>query len=131
MPENVVQKGISFPFRFGPRGGVTVSDTAGPSYPHLRESLLQLALTAPGERRMEPLFGVGLNSQLFEPNASELALMEFKFQEQVDIWDRRIELPRCKAFQPDETTLVVEAAFKPVNTEGTDIMVTEILRREV
>lgn len=131
MPENIIQKGISFPFRFGPRGGVAVSDTAGPGYPHLREALLQLALTAPGERRMEPLFGVGLISQLFEPNASELALMEFKFQEQVDKWDRRIELPRCKAFQPDETTLVVEAAFRPANMSGADAVVTEILRREV
>ena len=54
--------GWSFPPAFGKREGLhTVSDEQD-----IRESLLILLSTKPGERVMEPDFGCGIQSQVFE-----------------------------------------------------------------
>ena len=51
------------------------------------QNLKMLLLTAPGERMMEPAFGVGLRNYLFENNTtSTYATIEVKIREQVSFY---------------------------------------------
>ena len=55
---------LAFPFRIGPDGR-TVPPADLPS--HVRDELLQLVLTNPGERLFLPEFGGGVRKLIFEP----------------------------------------------------------------
>lgn len=61
---------VAFPYGFDTRGR-----TAGPvsDEQHIRDLLLQLLFTAPGERVNRPTFGTPLRQLVFEPNSPELA----------------------------------------------------------
>ena len=55
---------LSFPFRVGREVAQTSN---GPA--HVREQIMQVLFTGPGERVFRPEFGAGVRSLLFEPNA--------------------------------------------------------------
>ena len=60
---------IAFPFRVGTDGRIAapVSDAE-----HVRDELLQLLLTSPGERLFVPEFGGGVRKLVFEPASDVL-----------------------------------------------------------
>src|ERR1700733_13285779 len=60
----VLGRGVSFPFRVGPNGRIAWS--AGEK--NIREDIMVILMTEPGERVMLPAFGGGLRAILFEPN---------------------------------------------------------------
>jgi phage baseplate assembly protein W len=64
------------PFRLGRQGGVAVTDDASR---HLRDKVLAVLFTAPGERLNRPDFGVGLNRAVFEP-LNDIAIASIEFQ---------------------------------------------------
>lgn len=59
----------AFPFAIGPDGGTA---TAGPRR-HLRDMIVQILLTSPGERAMRPNFGAGIGALVFEPMGDAIA----------------------------------------------------------
>jgi phage baseplate assembly protein W len=59
-------RGISFPFRFNGRGGVSTSTTSFNNSDHIKESIQQILLTNIGERYMEYGIGSTISSYLFE-----------------------------------------------------------------
>jgi|SRR5882672_6588269 len=61
--------GIGFPFRIDDLG--KVSSQTGDA--NLRAKVLEILLTAPGERVMLPEFGCGLRDLVFDPNNEILA----------------------------------------------------------
>lgn len=64
------------PFRIADHGGASVTDDADR---HLRDKVLAVLFTAPGERVNEPNFGVGLNRAVFEPlDPLTLTAVEFR-----------------------------------------------------
>jgi phage baseplate assembly protein W len=63
------------PFRLGRQGGVAVTDDASR---HLRDKILAVLFTAPGERMNRPDFGAGLNRAVFEM-LDDLTLAGLKF----------------------------------------------------
>jgi uncharacterized protein len=63
------------PFRLGRQGGVAVTDDVNR---HLRDKVLAVLFTAPGERMNRPDFGVGLNRAVFEM-LDELTLAGLQF----------------------------------------------------
>lgn len=73
------------PLRFGARdeatrgglhNGLAVTEDADR---HLRDKILAVLFTAPGERVNSPRFGVGLGREVFEPMSDlELAAIEFR-----------------------------------------------------
>lgn len=73
------------PFRFGAQeqttdgnlyNGVAVTEDADR---HLRDKILAVLFTAPGERVMNPRFGVGLDRRVFEPlDDLQIAALEFQ-----------------------------------------------------
>jgi hypothetical protein len=64
------------PFKLGRQGGVAVTDDLSR---HLRDKVLAVLFTAPGERINRPSFGVGLNAAVFE-SLDELTLASLEFR---------------------------------------------------
>ena len=56
---------VKLPMSFHPGDGYTLNKTY---YDSVKQNFKMLLLTAPGERMMDPLFGVGLRNYLFEQN---------------------------------------------------------------
>ncbi|MEL6343784.1 MAG: GPW/gp25 family protein [Myxococcota bacterium] len=64
------------PFRLGRQGGIAVTDDPNR---HLRDKVLAVLFTAPGERINNPRFGVGLNRVVFETmDDLTLAAIEYR-----------------------------------------------------
>ena len=64
------------PFRLGRQGGVAVTDDPDR---HLRDKVLAVLFTTPGERINNPRFGVGLNRVVFE-TMDELTLAAIEYR---------------------------------------------------
>jgi phage baseplate assembly protein W len=61
------------------RGAIAVTDDADR---HLRDKILAILFTAPGERVNQPRFGVGLDRSVFEPlDPLTVAAVEFRISE--------------------------------------------------
>ncbi|MDF0545071.1 GPW/gp25 family protein [Sphingobium sp. H39-3-25] len=61
---------VSFPYRFNALGRTAAPETEAE---HVRDLIMQLLFTAPGERVMRPDFGTGLPQLLFGPASPDLA----------------------------------------------------------
>jgi phage baseplate assembly protein W len=82
-------KGISFPPRVGPDGGIVWSS----GELNVRECLCTILRTAPGERMQRPTFGAGLDRMLFEPNGiSTLRLIQEEVAQSIARWEPRVSL---------------------------------------
>lgn len=83
--------GIKFPFRFNNAGRVDTSSTGNGSYPHIVESVQQIAGTNKKERYYNPEFGVALKHLVFKPlNTNIIALYESIVLEELIRWDNRV-----------------------------------------
>lgn len=60
---------LDFPFDVDARGGTATT----PEDDHVRDLIMQVLFTSPGERVNRPEFGCGLKSLVFMPNSSALA----------------------------------------------------------
>lgn len=58
---------MSFPFRITANGSKTSTRVE-----HIREQIMQVLFTSPGERVFRPDFGFGARQHVFEPNAIQL-----------------------------------------------------------
>ena len=58
---------MAFPFRMGRDGATTVSRLE-----HIKQQVMQVLFTSPGERVFRPEFGFGARRHVFEPNAPGL-----------------------------------------------------------
>lgn len=82
-------RGMSFPVRQGPTGGV--AESAGVQ--KVEESIRIILGTQYGERVMRPTFGCNLRSLAFAPNNTATAnLARYYVQEGLRRWELRIEL---------------------------------------
>jgi phage baseplate assembly protein W len=86
-------KGISFPFRFNKKGGVTTSTTSKEDVSHIIESVKQIIQTAFKSRVMMPYFGCELNTIAFQ-NISDTNIGEITLYitEAINNWDDRVEV---------------------------------------
>jgi phage baseplate assembly protein W len=74
---------LAFPFRVDDLG--RVSAVGGDA--NLRAKIVEILLTAPGERVMQPEFGCGLRDVVFDPsNEILLATTEFAVSRALDRW---------------------------------------------
>ncbi|MFE4964221.1 GPW/gp25 family protein [Streptomyces sp. NPDC056660] len=88
-PAVLYGQGISFPPRVGPDGGIVRSE----GETNVRESVVTILRTRPGERVERPAFGCGLDRYLFEPNTvATLRLIVEDVQRAVTRWEPRIRL---------------------------------------
>lgn len=85
-------KGISFPFRIGPQGGVIMTTTSKTDSTHIVESIKQIFGTHFLERVMESDVYSDLASSLFEPNNETLqSIIKTRIIEALERLDERVE----------------------------------------
>ncbi|MCI0538965.1 MAG: GPW/gp25 family protein [Verrucomicrobiales bacterium] len=97
--------------QFSPTGALaTVEDEAA-----VRQSILLLLSTAPGERVMRPEYGCDLRQLLFEPNDDTTAGLAIHYvQRALDRWEPRAEVLRLDAGRhpEDAARLVIELDYR-------------------
>ncbi|MFN8451282.1 MAG: GPW/gp25 family protein [Anaerolineae bacterium] len=67
----------------------------------IRQSLLLILSTAPGERQMRPEFGCGIHDLVFQPNTETMRVMVqnqvrdalIRWEPRIDVMDVRVETP--------------------------------------
>lgn len=105
---------LAFPFRIGADGR-----TAAPAdiTDHVRGELIQLLLTAPGERPFLPSFGAGLKRLAFERNDPVAAgLANATVSRNLSTWlEQRVAVESLKVESID-ATLQVELSYRIVAT---------------
>lgn len=89
MAASFLGKGISFPIRPGPNGGLALAEGVA----KVHQSIWLILGTAQGERVMRPEFGCGIHELVFEPNTSSIrALVKVKVREALIRWEPRIDI---------------------------------------
>lgn len=74
---------IDFPFHLDARGRTAQADDDD----HIRDMIVQVLFTSPGERVNRPDFGSGLLQLVFAPNSAELAAtLQFTTQAALQRW---------------------------------------------
>lgn len=86
--DEVLGRGIGFPLQLAAgQIGMNAFDA------QVRQSILLILRTAPGERMMRPEFGAGLNSLAFEPmDAVTVSLVQHRVTETLQRFEPRIEV---------------------------------------
>lgn len=101
---------LAFPFRIG-ADGRTVAPVGLPA--HVRDELLQLVLTNPGERLFLPEFGGGVRKLVFEPADDLLAgVTKARLTQAINRWlGHRVTLEDVKVDHSD-ARLAVEIRYR-------------------
>lgn len=69
----------------------------------IRQSLLLILSTAPGERQMRPEFGCGIHELIFQPNTDALRTMvQSRVQDALVRWEPRIDVLDVRVETPPE-----------------------------
>lgn len=105
------QRFLAYPYTTGSTGAPKTSD----SDDHLRELILQVLFTNPGERVNLPTFGVGVQQLVFAPNSEVLAAStQFLIQTGLQQWlgDRiTANQVRVSSVPGEEETVTIEIIY--------------------
>lgn len=112
-------KGISFPFRISPQGGVVMTTTDAIEPTHIKEGIQQILETYPFERVMEAEFQANLASTLFEPNDETLQnVVRSRIVEVLNRLEDRIQVEEdAITFSTDDGFLYATIVFKVLKYE--------------
>jgi phage baseplate assembly protein W len=117
MSTDFLGRGWAFPLAAGPDGEIAlVSDEED-----VKQSVLLILDTEPGERVMRPDFGGGLRSLVFEPiNGTLIALVKHRVEQALIKWEPRIDLQGVdvSADQAASGKLLVEIQYRVRSTNS-------------
>jgi hypothetical protein len=84
----------------------------------IRQAILIILGTAPGERVMRPDFGAGLQSLIFEPlNTTTMALVRHRVEEALIIWEPRIDSLTVRVnAEPAQGLLLITITYRMRST---------------
>jgi phage baseplate assembly protein W len=107
---------LAFPFRIGADGrtAAPVSDAE-----HVRDELLQLLLTSPGERLFLPEFGGGLRRLVFEPASDTLRnVVKARITQALSRWlGQRLTVEMLEVtWDSSAATLEVTVQYRPAGS---------------
>ena len=107
--------------RVSNRGGIDMVD----EHASVRQAILLLLSTRPGERVMRPNYGCNLHRLIFAPNDETSAGLAIHYVEQaIQRWETRIKLLRIDATKAAEVTgsgvLEITFEYKVLSTQRTD-----------
>ena len=122
--------GLKLPVTIDPEDGFLLTKSIKET---TAQNLKMLVLTSPGERIMDPLFGVGIYNFLFElNNASTHGMISAKIHEQINKYLSHVEVTRIRYQTPfvDET---LDPNFLGISIEYTILPLKEedVLNLEV
>ena len=111
---------LSFPFRVGPDGR-TAQVTREED--HVRDELVQLLLTSPGERAFVTDFGAGVRRLVFEPaDPGTQGVAKATIAQAVSNWlGHRVSLEALEVTIGD-ATIAVEIAYRLAGTQETRVL---------
>ena len=113
--DNNVAIGVVFPF-----DGNAIFNSSFTTKDQIKSNLINVLLTEPGERVMEPNFGVGLKKQLFENQINEDEL-EGRIKDQCAFYIPEIEITNLiMQIIPDTHTLFIRLTYKFIINDTTD-----------
>src|SRR5688572_14611383 len=104
---------LDFPFHIDGRGRAAETDEDD----HIRDMIMQVLFTDPGERVNRPDFGCGLKQLVFMPNSDALATAtQFLVQGSLQRWLADVvQVERVKIDNEDER-LLVEVVYTRIDT---------------
>ena len=113
---------LAFPFRIGADGrtAAPVSDAE-----HVRDELLQLLLTSPGERLFLPEFGGGLRRLVFEPASDTLRnVVKARITQALSRWlGQRLTVEMLDVvWDPGAATLEVTLQYRPAGSADSRVV---------
>ena len=109
----ISQSGIAYPFQFSTLGSVEVSAELA----RIRQSIVQILGTRPGERVRRPDFGCDLHALMFEPNTAIFqALARRRILAALAKWEPRITVLNVSFAYPEEHAVQITIAYR-VGTE--------------
>src|SRR5688500_11497292 len=103
---------MKFPFRIGPDGRTATPASADE---HIKGEIIQLLLTAPGERPFLPSFGGGLRRLVFERNDDVSAgLSKALVTQALSTWlGARVQVTALEV-EATESTLTVDLRYRAI-----------------
>lgn len=111
---------LAFPFRIGADGR-----TAAPASDadHVRDEVLQLLLTAPGERPFVPEFGGGVRKLVFEPASDVLrGIVKARITQALSRWlGQRLTLEMLEVTFSGER-IEIDIKYRPVGSEDSRVL---------
>ena len=111
---------LAFPFRIGSDGRTATPSTYEN---HIRDEVVQLLLTNPGERPFMPEFGGGARQLIFEPASDVLrGMTKARIAQALSRWlGHRITLENLEVTFID-STIEVEIRYRAAGTEDSRIL---------
>lgn len=111
---------LAFPFRIG-QDGRTVTPASDAD--HVRDELVQLLLTNPGERPFQPSFGGGVRKLIFEPASDVmLSMTKARITQALTTWlGQRLTVERLELTFAD-STVEVEVRYRPAGEPDSRIV---------
>lgn len=130
QPLAFLGRGIRFPFRFSERTGGTEESS---DLDRIRESIIQILETRPGERLMRPEFGSRVKDLVFEQNDAVLkGLLRFHIADAIKRWEKRVTVTNVSFDDSPETTdanrLLVRITYRVIQSQVEGNMVFPFYR---
>ena len=110
MSEYFVGRGIAFPMRIGPTGGIALVSRDE----EIAESMRLILGTSPGERPMRPEFGCPIHDHVFAPaDATTTGLIAFEVRNALNRWEPRIDVHDVVVTRDDDqpTLLYIDITY--------------------
>ena len=112
-------RGLRFPFRFSERTGGTEESS---DLDRIRESIIQILETRPGERFMRPEFGSRVKDLVFEQNDAVLkGLLRFHITDAIKRWEKRVVVTNVSFDESFEATdanrLLVRISYRVTQSQ--------------
>ena len=118
MPKSFLGRGWKFPVRIDPATGrVAMSEMEQ----DIKESILILLSTAPGERLMRPEFGCGIHDLVFSSMSTvTMGLFESRVREAINEFEARVDITKLEVFtkEPDRGKLEINLTCRIRDTNS-------------
>lgn len=102
--QNVVYYGVNPPFVGGPQGILSIQTDER----LIKNDILQLLLTLPGERVYRPTFGTRIRAMVFEnPTPQDLAQLESDIVQQLSVEEPRVTVNAVSVTLVDDQVRIV------------------------
>lgn len=111
---------LAFPFRIGVDGRTATPASVAE---HVRDEVIQLLLTNPGERPFQPPFGGGVRKLIFEPASDVLrGMTKARITQSLSTWlGHRVTLENLEVTFID-STIAVEIKYRPAGQPDSRIL---------
>ena len=111
---------LAFPFRIGPDGRTATHASVAE---HVRDEVIQLLLTNPGERPFQPQFGGGVRKLIFEPASDVLrGMTKARITQALTTWlGHRLTLEHLEVTFVD-SAIHVEIKYRPAGQPDSRVL---------